>query len=346
MTTAQAPKTDSVRTAPDPPRRRVRDVVADYAVLGAFVALIIAFSLARPDTFPTLVNIEDIFNSCVTYVIFGSLVTMVLVLGEFDLAFPNIADFTSVVVGVLVLGHTFNTGIGVVAAIVIGLTAGLLAGIASGVFISNGRIPSFIVTLAVGSVVAGVQLAVQGHIPGGVLQIAPASVPGVFRDISVRHIFGSNLQTGLIVAVIVALVAITVLRLSVLGRRIQAVGGNSRAAFLASIPVGRVRVIVFATAGLLAAVTGIVNLGSQGYYDGASTPYLLQVYTAAFLGRAVWPHHRFSVTGTIIASLFLQTLTDGLNLLNEPTWIVSVASGVVLLLAVTMTVGGKTVTLR
>jgi ribose transport system permease protein len=319
-------------------------LAANYSQVGvaaAFVVLIAVFWSALPSTFPTWANVRYIANSSVIYIIFGALVTMVLIVGEFDLAFPYIADLVTVVVGVLVTTGTLTGSIGITLAIIIGLAVGAVAGLASGLFISGGRIPSFVVTLAVGSVAGGLQLAVQGHIPADSVEISVLSVPGGIRDIANADLLGSGLTSGLLIAAAVVLAALVVTRLTVLGRRAKAVGGNANAAFLASVPVARVRIIIFVAAGFLAALTGIVALGAQGYYYGESTPYLLQVYTAAFLGRAAYKAHNFTVTGTLLAIVFLQVLSNGLNLMNEPTWIVSVISGLVLLVAVTITIGRR-----
>jgi len=333
---------ESIPDAP-PPRGAgwLRTHGLQLGVAAAFVILIAIFCIEQPHTFPTWDNVRYIANSSVTYLIFGALVTAVLIVGEFDLAFPYVADLTTVVVGVLVTTGGLSSSGGIVLAIVIGLALGAVAGIVSGIFISGGRIPSFVVTLAVGSIAGGLQLAVQGKIPDSAVDISALSVPAGIRDIANTDLFGSGLLSGLLIAVVVTLIVLALVRVTVFGRRAQATGGNPGAAFLASVPVGRVRIVIFVIAGLLAALAGIVALGTSGYYYGESTPYLLQVYTAAFLGRAVYKAHNFTVTGTVLAIVFLQTLSNGLNLMNEPTWIVSVISGVVLLSAVAMTIGRR-----
>jgi ribose transport system permease protein len=323
-------------------RRPLDGRSSQIGVLAAFVVLIIVFSAAKPSSFPTWENVAYIANSSVTYVIFGVLATLVLILGEFDLAFPYIADFSTVLVGVLVTtGGFFGGAAGSVLAVIIALALGGIAGAVSGISISGGRLPSFVVTLAVGSVAGGLQLLVQGHIPEDAVQISVLSVPSGLRDAANTDLFGTHLVSGLLIAVVVAVIALLVIRFTVLGRRSQAIGGNAVAAYLASVPVARVRVIVFVVAGVLAALTGVVALGTTGYYYGESTPYLLQVYTAAFLGRAVWKEHNFTISGTILAIIFLQTLSNGLSLMNQPTWIVSVISGIVLLGAISITLRRK-----
>jgi ribose/xylose/arabinose/galactoside ABC-type transport system permease subunit len=102
-----------------------------------------------------------------------------------------------------------------------------------------------------------------------------------------------------------------------------------------------VRITVFVLVGVLAGIAAVIGLSERGYFNGASPPLLLQSYTVAFLGTAVFALRRFTIGGTVVAVLFLQTLSNGLGLLNQPTWIVSVINGLVLLTAVVLTRRGR-----
>jgi ribose transport system permease protein len=82
-------------------------------------------------------------------------------------------------------------------------------------------------------------------------------------------------------------------------------------------------------------MVGIMTLTERGYFNSASPPMLLQAYSAAFLGAAVFSKkRRFDVLGSIFSVFFLLVLSNGLSLLNQPRWIGSVISGAILLIAV------------
>lgn len=324
-----------------PRRSSIVGRVAQYGVLVGFVAMVLYFCISRPDTFATWSNVANILNSSIVYLIFGAVVTLVLVINEFDLAFPYIADATTIIVAVLVTTAGWASGVLLVLAILVGIATGLVGGTVSGAIISRGRIPSFVVTLAVGSIFGGIELALQSRLPAGVIQISPVSLPTTISSVFNGDLLGSGLSSGLLFAAGAIAATLFLLRVTVFGRQMHAVGGNAHASFLASVPIGRVRLVTFALAGILSAVAGIAALGYQGYFPSAAVPYLLQAYTAAFLGRAVWRDRGFTMTGTLVAIFFLQVLSNGLSLLNEPTWIVSVISGVVLLVAVGATLGKR-----
>lgn len=80
---------------------------------------------------------------------------------------------------------------------------------------------------------------------------------------------------------------------------------------------------------------------TKSLFSSLVPPLLLQSYTVAFLGTAVLARRRFTIGGTLVAVLFLSVLSNGLGLLNQPTWIASVVNGVVLLTAVVLTRRGR-----
>ncbi|MGW5520154.1 ABC transporter permease [Nocardia africana] len=302
-----------------------------------FAVMVTGFAVARPESFATQANFAVIVNSSAVLMIFGCAVTVVLLAGEFDLAFPYITDAVAVTIGVLMTAQGMHSGAAAFLAVGIGILVATLFGLASGTALSIGKVPSFVATLAVGSVAAGFELAVQGKITGGLKQISNLALPAGLQKLGTTQIWGTAIHPTVVIAAVVAIVVWVILRSTVFGRRIYAVGGNADAAYLAAVPVTRVRVLVFVLSGALAGIAAVVGLAEHGYFSGSTPPLLLQSYTVAFLGTAVLALRRFTIGGTVVAVLFLATLTNGLSLLNQPTWIVSIVNGLVLLAAVILT---------
>ncbi len=320
-------------------RTQWADVVGRWAFLVVFALVVMVFWAMRPNTFGTLGNLSIVINRAAIPLILGCAVTLVLSCSEFDLAGPNLADFGSVVIGVLVTTGGMQSGIGPWLAIAAGLLCPLTFGAVTGAAVTYGRVPSFVASLAVGSAAAGMELATQSRIEGGLKQIVTIALPDQIRDLNTTTLLWTNIRLSVLIAFGVALSIWITLRFTVFGRHVLAIGGNADAAYLAAVPITRVRLIVFTVAGLLAGVAGLLGLAERGYFTGASPPLLLQSYTAAFLGTAVLALRRFTIGGTAAAVLFLQVMSNGLGLLNQPTWIVSVVNGTVLLTAVVLTRG-------
>jgi ribose transport system permease protein len=261
-------------------------------------------------------------------------VTVVLVLGEFDLSVPNVAALTALIVAILAT----QSSLGLILVLVLGLLAATGAGSVNGLAVGYGKAQAFVVTLAVGSIAAGLELLVQTKINLGQTAIGVSNLPTSLQKLSTSHIFGFELSVWvfLIVALVVGLAIVH----TPWGRHVQAVGGNETAARLAGVPVRRTKVTAFMVTGLLGGLAGVLFAARNGYFANALPPFLLPAYAAAFFGAAGVGRRGFSVPATVFGALYLSVLANGLTVMNEPLWVTSVVQGVVLFIAVLMARGG------
>jgi ribose transport system permease protein len=120
-----------------------------------------------------------------------------------------------------------------------------------------------------------------------------------------------------------------------LGIRMQAVGGNAEAARLSGIRVDRVKIFAFATAGVCAAITGVMLSSLLGSGTLASADgYLLDAFAAVFLGSATLRDGEFHIVGTLVGVLIISVGFNGLSIFGAPSWAQQVFSGGILVLAV------------
>src|SRR5439155_22207536 len=191
--------------------------------VGAFVF----FSVARPHTFLTWDNARAILDDSSVGCVFAVGVTAILVIGEFDLSVGFVAGLAGAA-GVSAMSYH---GWGIGAAVAVAIAAGGVSGLANGVAVAYVRIPSFIATLAVGSIAAAIELAVtktaifQG-LSGSYLKIATTDV--------------ATIPLRAIVAAGVGLLFLVVLRATVYGRHASSVGDNPAARRLTGVPGERV----------------------------------------------------------------------------------------------------------
>ncbi len=126
------------------------------------------------------------------------------------------------------------------------------------------------------------------------------------------------------------------------GRHAYAVGGNRNAAFLAGVPVRKVKILAYTSLGLLAGLAALVLTSrSASYYPNASSGYLLNIYAAVFLGAAATRRTSFTIAGSALGVFWIVTLQVGLTLLNEPNWLTSLIQGAVLAIAVLLAARGR-----
>jgi ribose transport system permease protein len=292
-----------------------------YVTLVGFVAMFALFSLLSPDIFPKWDNIRSILDLSAPIVILAAGLTIVLIVGEFDLSFTGVVAVAAVVAVKLMSSSHQSTTVAVLAALGCGLAGGLLAG----VLVAMQRASSFIVTLALGSVYSGLALGISG----GGTTIADVTVG--YTNLTDKAVLGIPLSV--IYALVIALLIFWVLRSTVFGREAQAIGSNPGAARLAGIRLSWRRVAAFGVMGLCAAIAGVILSSRSGQYaPDIAGGLFIPPYVAAFFGMSVLAAGVFNVFGTVVGALFIATLQTGLVVQGVQDWVASCIVGGVLLL--------------
>ena len=282
----------------------------------------VVFISLRPATFEQWSTWKGIIESSAVPAIIAMGLTIALIVGDFDLSIGAVLGLGMGTFVSLAAEHGFSWPV----AALIALAVCALVGLANGLLVAWARVNSFIGTLAMGSVVGGVEAKVTDQ------KTISTGLPDSFSH------FGSarpgGLSFGLWLAIVVALVLFGIVRHTESGRYFYAIGSNQEASRLAGVRVRGLRTTGFVVAALAAGAGGIV-LASQtmSYYPNAGTGYLLPTYAAAFLGTALGAG-RFGILATTFGVLFLQTLQTGLTVINIPPWVVLLTQGVVLMVAV------------
>ena len=202
-------------------------------MLFAFVLVVLVFSLARPSTFPTWTNAKEILANAAPQMIIALGLTVVLVMQDFDLSVGSMASLAG---GAAVAEMTMH-GMAWEVALVLAAGLGIAAGIAKGYLVAVLRGNSFIMTLAMGTILTGVEFAFTSDIT--IFQ----PVSGSFVSIASQTILGINNEVWF--ALGVALVLWLLLDATEAGRYMYAIGGNQEAARLSGIRVRTLRVIGF-----------------------------------------------------------------------------------------------------
>jgi ribose transport system permease protein len=302
-------------------RRIGAAIVNRYATVLLLLLLIVVFSLASPK-FLTAQNWQNLIITQSVVACIALAAILPLVAGEFDLSLGYL-------VGVLAMlgAYLAKHGGGVVEVVVVVLLAGVLVGLINGVLTVSFKISSFIATLGVGIVLSGVTLGLSNG------QVLFSNIPTALTDLGKGEFLG--IGTTVWLALVLAAVLLYILEHTPFGRRLYAVGGSERVAFLAGVRTGRVKIAAFAGAGLLVGIGAIFALGQSGAANpGFGADLLLPAYAAAFLGVTTYRPGYYNVPGAIVAIILLAVGFNGLNLLGAPFWVQPIFNGAVLLLAV------------
>jgi ribose transport system permease protein len=311
-----------VRTAN--PRMDPKVLTAKYGLLVAFIGTFVIFAVLKPHVFPTGNNVKAMLALAAPPMILAVGLTVVLVMQDFDLSFGSMIGLGGGAVTTFIVSHHW----GWVVAIIVVLLMGLSVGVINGVMVAYFGGSSFIITLAMGTVLTGVEYALTHQ-------------NTVYSGFSKAFIgLGSNssilgLSNQIWIAAVIAGVIWVLLDRTEIGRYMYAIGGNSEAARLSGLRVRPLRVTGFVIVGLTAAVVGILLVSeSSSYSPNVGTTYLLPAFAAAFLGAAVFRPGEFNLPGTIIGVLFLTVIQTGLIELNLQTYIINLVQGGILIAAV------------
>ncbi len=299
--------------------------VSVWGLLVLLIALLVVFSLAKPDTFPTYFNFRSIIANKSVQALMALAVLLPMTANQFDLSAGYLLGLSQV----LVIGLQAQ-GLGWVVASLIMVLLGAVVGLANGILVTVVGIDSFIATLGTDTLLYGLS---QWYTGG---QQVVANLPDSFIGIS-GALFGVPLP-----AIYVLVVSVTlwiVFEFLPVGRYLYVLGANPRAAELNGISAKRYLTGAFVAGGVTAASAGIV-LQSQLQVGQSSVgaEYLLPAFTGALLGATSIRPGRVNVGGTILAVAILAVTVAGLNQLGAPFFVEPIFNGTMLILAVGLAV--------
>lgn len=295
-----------------------------YVGLGVALVLLLLVVSTTQDAFLTQANMTNILRTMSVTLVLAAGMTVVLLTAGVDLSVGATLGLTSVVYAQLVVEVGMNGFLALLLTLVVGAGLGLLNGLLIGVV----RMSFFVVTLGTLSLYRGLALFWNSSSVDMFGQPVP-------RTLGNDTVLGGRIPIGLLVALGVCVLLAAMLRFTVFGRSIFAVGGNREAAELSGIRSGRVVAGVYVISGLCAALAAVILIGRTTVSVAtAGTGIELSVVAAVLLGGAALSGGVGSLTGTALAVVFLQVLSNSLNLAGVSGFVQQILTGVILIAAI------------
>lgn len=289
---------------------------------GIVVLLILAGAMTlASEQFLTGDNLANLARQVAIFGIIAVGQLMVIITAGIDLSVGSVLGLS----GCLAAELLFH-GVNIPVAIIAGLVCGVVVGLINGWLVAYAKLPPFIVTLGMLGIARGVVLVLTDA-----ATVQP--LPDAFGEIANGTMIGvPNLLWLLIV--IVAIGAF-VLRRTVFGRYLYAIGSNPESARLSGVPVTKVLLAVYAIAGLLAAVGGVLFASRlNAGIPTAGTGYELNAIAACVIGGASLFGAKGTAMGAAVGALIVATLNNGGNLLAINSFYLQIIIGLLILLAV------------
>jgi ribose transport system permease protein len=320
QTDLQSPKTRSQDPAVSRKGRSARNLLQVAGILPILVIICILFTVLTPN-FLTPGNAVNILRQASINIVLATGMTFVILTGGIDLSVGSILGVSAVVAVIVSLWPALGWF-----AIPAALLVGLLLGILNGSLIAFLDLPPFIVTL-------GTLTALRGA-----AYLVANGTTVINRDLNFAWI-GNNylgpLPWLVLIALLTVFVSWFVLRQTVLGVQIYAVGGNQRAARLTGIKVNQVLLFVYGVSGLLAGLAGVMSASRLYSATGMlGNGYELDAIAAVILGGTSFTGGIGTIWGTLLGALIIAVLNNGLTLLNMSFFWQLVVKGLVIIIAV------------
>jgi len=319
----------SVRGSSHPLRALLQSIGPEnLSLLIALVVLVVIITTQTPYFFVP----RNLLNIGMNISVVGLLavgMTFVIVSNGLDISVGSIAGVASISAAMMVTYlHTVPGGI------LVGIAIGAALGAVNATIITYLRVNPVVATLATLSAYQGLAfLIAPGGRPVGVLDQTFALLGSgrVFE-------FGSfpGVPISFILLVVVACAGHFVLRSTVFGRSVYAMGGNPAAARLAGINLTRMKYYIYTLSGALAGLAGVIVTArtSSGQPMSGTAGLELETITSVFLGGAILAGGKGTIVGSMLAVVLLGVLSNGMNLLGIPTFYQLVAKGFLLVVAV------------
>lgn len=293
----------------------------EYGIFIAFLLICITLTFISPQ-FLTISNWSIIFTQVAINALLAFGVTFVIITGGIDLSIGSVVAVSGVVVATLAHPAQFP----LIVPILGGLLTGLFVGILNGFLITKSKIAPFIVTLGIMTIGRGVALIISNGRP-------ISNLSDSFNFIGGGEVLG--IPFPIIILIIVFSVCSIVLKKTVFGRYVYAVGGNEQAAWASGINVNQVKMAVYAICGLLSGLAGILLTSriTTGQ-PNAGVGFELDAIAAAVIGGSSTTGGIGTITGTLFGVILIGVLNNGLDLLNVSSYYQQVAMGIIIIGAV------------
>lgn len=309
-----------------PKRLLNEDFRARYSQIFMIYLFLILFMLGISfcnDDFLTISNLKNLLVGAFPLLMAAFAQTLVILTGGIDLSIGGIisvANVSCVACMTRFPQSAFGCALGVLTAIV----SGLLCGLINGLFVTRGRIPSIIVTIATMTIFEGVALYIL-PVPGG-------SVHSAFAQFLTGDLFGVPLALLLLILATVILRVLT--NSTPFGKALRAVGGNESAAYSTGIVVWKVELWAYLLAGLFCSFAGIFLAAEM--YSGDPTvgnTFSMNSITATVVGGTLMTGAVGDILGSIAGVFIIYIINNMLNLLGVSSYYQFIFQGLILIFA-------------
>ncbi|MDR1509353.1 MAG: ABC transporter permease [Synergistaceae bacterium] len=291
------------------------------------VFLCVMFSYYVPN-FASMLNITNIFTQISINTVIAVGMTFVILLGGIDLSVGSVLALCTIFAGLAITGKSYSTGTAIFLAIMASMASGMACGLFNGWVSEKWKIHSFVVTLGMLNMARG-----------GALQVSNSrtifSFPREFNSFGSMSFFG--VPVIFIMAILLVLAGHFVLKKTVFGRMIYAIGNNEEAVRLSGHNTKIYKVTAFIICGATVGMAAILymlrlNIASPILGNG----FELTAIAAVVIGGTSMSGGKGSLIGTFFGAAIIGVLNNGLLLLGMSDFARQIVTGAIIVVAVVL----------
>ena len=295
--------------------------IKDQRFLLALVifGIIIIIASINPK-FIAITNLITVFQQISVLGILTMAMSILLISGGIDLSIGNI-----MVLSGIIISKSLSSGISFFPALAAGCITGILAGFLNGIIIAKTKCIPLIITLGTAQIFYGISLTISS---GRIM-----SFYGALNGL--KHKFFSIFPAMLLVLFVMTVSAYILMNKTKFGRRVVAIGGNEKNAFLSGINVTSYKSAVYTLAGFFSAIAGMVFAARiDSITANAGGGYETNALTAAIIGGVTFDGGKGTIPGTFLGCLLMGVISNAMNILRVPTYIQTIITGCIIVCAV------------
>ena len=289
------------------------------------VIAVFAILIGDPERYISLKNLRTVLAQTVIVAVGAIGMTIIIISGGIDLSVGSSIALTGVIAA---LG--INAGWPTTGALAAGIVVGGAVGMLNGLAITRLRVVPFIATLGMLGVARGVAKGIAGS--------QTVNIPDTWANDLLLTIPKSQwllVAPGVWVALALAVIAALMLRRTVFGRRIFALGSNEAAARACGIATDRLKIYIYSLAGLLFGLAGVMQMSRLRQGDPTVAAGLeLDVIAAVVIGGGSLSGGEGSILGSMIGALIMAFLRNGCQQIGWPNYIQEIIIGALIVIAV------------
>ncbi|WP_051188172.1 D-allose ABC transporter permease [Brevibacillus thermoruber] len=293
-----------------------------YGTFGILILLVLVLGLLSPEYFLTANNLTQVMLQSAITILVGCGEFFTILIAGIDLSVGSMMALTGMVTAKLMLA-----GMPIALAILLGgVIVGALLGAINGFLVNKTGLHPFIVTLGTLSVYRGITLIISDARP-------VFGLPQEFKEGIAGWIW--KIPIPVIIAIGIALLLTFVTDKTKMGRNIYALGGNSQAAWFSGINIQLHTLMVFVISGICSGIAGVVMTARLGAAEPlAGNGFETIAIASAIIGGTSFFGGKGKIFGVVMGGLIIGVISNGLNILNVPTYYQQIVMGSLIILAV------------